>query len=119
MTIFGRQGPRGSYLGGRPCVQISGYRYVNKVFENLRQKWSLRSFVLDDKINVLVLRLFMSATMNASVRFGPSYNENVVAYRNTNIKELKTLFDITQRLMLEQSFEILNVSTMVWNVTLG
>ena len=56
--------------------------------------------------------------MKASVHLGPSYDENLVAYRNTNFDELKTLFDSTQRLILEQSFEIQNVSTMMWKVTL-
>ena len=50
----------------------------------------------------------MSATMKASVHLGPSCNENLVAYRNTNFKELRALFDITQRLFLERPIEILN-----------
>ena len=91
-------------------VQISDYRYVEKVFENLRQK--LRSFSLDAKTNVLIWGLFMSTTMKSSVHLGLQYQENLVAYRNTNFEELKTLCDITLRLIVEQSFEILNVSTM-------
>ena len=59
----------------------------------------------------------MSTTMQASVHLGPSYNDNLVAYRNTDFKELKTLFDITQRLVLDQSFVFLNVSSVVWNFT--
>ena len=97
-------------------VKISDYRYANKVFENLRQTLCLRSFVPDEKTNVLIWWLFLSTTIKASVHLGPSYNENLVAYRNTDFEELETLFDITQRLILEHSFEILNVSTMVWNV---
>ena len=31
-----------------------------------------------------------------------------------NFEELKTLFDITQKLILGQNFEILNVSTIEW-----
>ena len=34
-----------------------------------------------------------------------------VANRNTNFEELKMLFDITLRLIVEESFELLNVST--------
>ena len=59
----------------------------------------------------------MSTTMKASVHLGPSYKEKLVAFRNSDFKELKTLFGITQRLILEQSFGILNVSTIVWNFT--
>ena len=42
---------------------------------------------------------------------------NLVAYSNTNFGELKTMFDITQRLVLEQSFETQKVYTMIWNFT--
>ena len=55
--------------------------------------------------------------MQAARHFGQHYNENLVFYRNTNFKELKTLFDITQRLILEQDLEILNVSTIKWTFT--
>ena len=41
--------------------------------------------------------------MTASVHLGPSYNGNLVTYRNTNFKELRALFDITQRLIFEES----------------
>ena len=43
-------------------------------------------------------------------------SEDLVALRNTNFEELKTLFDITQRLILEHAFEILNVSTNEWHL---
>ena len=36
------------------------------------------------------------------------------AYRNTNLVALKTLFDITQRLILSHAFEILNIFTIEW-----
>ena len=55
--------------------------------------------------------------MKASVRLWPSYNEKLVAYRNTNFRELKALFDTTQRLILEQSLGLLLVSTMIWRFT--
>ena len=60
----------------------------------------------------------MSTTMKASVHLGPSYNENLAAYRNTNFNELRALFDITHRLILEQTFETLDVCTMMWHFTL-
>ena len=34
-----------------------------------------------------------------------------------NFEELKTLFDITQRLILEHALKILNVSTIEWRFT--
>ena len=51
--------------------------------------------VLNGKTNVLIWGLFMSTTTKASVHLGPSYSEKLVAYRNSNFEELRTLFDIT------------------------
>ena len=55
--------------------------------------------------------------MKAAVHLGQHYNENLITYRTTNFEEHKTLFDITQRLILNQDFEILNVSSIEWTFT--
>ena len=68
--------------------------------------------MFDLKTNVLIWGLFMSTTMKSAVHLGREYQQNLIAYRNTNFEELKTLFDITLRLIVENSFEILNLSTM-------
>ena len=94
-------------------IQISDYLYVGKVFENLRKKLRLSSCTLDVKTNVLIWGLYMSTTTNSSVRLGLQDQENLVAYKNTNFEELKTFFDITLRLTVKHSFEILNVSSMI------
>ena len=56
--------------------------------------------------------------MKSSVHGGLQFQENLAAYKNSTFEELKTLFDITLRLIVEQSFEILNVSTMIYNFSL-
>ena len=78
-------------------MQISDYRYVGKVFKNLRQKLTLSedAQVLDLKTNVLIWGLFVSTTMKASVHVGPNYNENLEGYKNTSFKDLNNLFDVT------------------------
>ena len=85
-------------------------------FKNLRQKLNLpeREQRVDQKTSVLIWGLFMRTTMKASVHLEQNYNENLVTSRNTNFEELKTLFDITQKLILKQDFEILNVSPIEW-----
>ena len=54
----------------------------------------------------------MSITMKSLVHLGPEHQQNRIACRNTNFEEIKTLFDITLRLIVNISFEILNLSTM-------
>ena len=55
---------------------------------------------LEEKTNVLIWGLFTSTTMKASLHLGPSYDENLAAYRNTSFDELNKLFDITQKVDL-------------------
>ena len=59
----------------------------------------------------------MPTTMKAAIHLGEDYNENLVAYRNTNFDALKTWFDIGQTLILNQKHEILNSSTVEWQFT--
>ena len=44
----------------------------------------------------------MSTTTKVVIHLGHNYHENLSTYRNTNFEELKTLFDITQKLSLNQ-----------------
>ena len=52
--------------------------------------------------------------METVVDFGLQFQENLINHKNTNFEELKTLFDITPTLIVEQSFEILNLSSMIY-----
>ena len=105
-----------------------------KFFEELKSNWkrsimgTLKKFsrisvtnlsrlendeMFDLKTNVLIWGLFMSTTMKSAVRFGREYQQNWIACRNTNFEEIKTLFDITLRLIVDNSSEILNLSTTI------
>ena len=85
------------YLGHHN-MQISDYRYVDKVFENLRQKLR-NSYGLNGKTN---WGLFLDNDEVISSSRAPIPRELVC------IQEFSTL-----RLSVAQSFEILNVSTMM------
>ena len=80
-------------------LQVSDNRYIQKVFANVGQK-----------LNRSDGEIFMSTTMKAAIHFGENYNDNLIVYRNTNFDAFKTLIDITQKLILNQNHEILNVS---------
>ena len=55
--------------------------------------------------------------MTAAIHLGDNYNDNVIAHQNTNFDALKKLFDITQKLSLDQKNDIKNVSTIEWQFT--
>ena len=63
------------------------------------------------------LGLFMSTTMKAATHLGENYDDNLFNW-NPNFEALKTLFDITQKLTLNQKHEIRHVSTIKWQFTL-
>ena len=104
------------------CVTVQGVagncsEYVEKVFKNIGHKLSRseNNEAFDLKTNVLIWELFMSPTMKSAVHLGFEYQQNLIACRNTNFEELKTSCDITLRLIVENSFEIHNLSTMIYD----
>ena len=60
------------------------------------------------KTNILIWRMFMSASMKAAIHMGPDCIKILEVCQNTNFEELQNLFDITQKLVHKQR-EILNV----------
>ena len=66
--------------------------------------------MLEQRVNVLILGLFMSTMMNVAVHLGHNYDDNLVACRNTNFDALNTLSDITQKLFLNQNHEFPRLS---------
>ena len=59
----------------------------------------------------------MPTTFKAAVHLGQNYNEYFVTHKNTNFAALNTLFDITQKLILNEKHEILNASTIEGHFT--
>ena len=55
--------------------------------------------------------------MKAAIHLGENSNDNLVTFRNTNFEALKTLFDITQKLILNQKHDIKHVFTIEWQFT--
>ena len=99
--------------------QVSDIPYIENVFMNVRQKLnrSKDDQMLDQRVSVLIWRSILVTTMKAAIHLGEIYKENLIANRNTNSDGLKTLFDITQRSISKQEFEMLKVSTIETGVS--
>ena len=54
----------------------------------------------------------MSSSMKAAIHLGSNYLANFEVHKNANFEEIQSLFIITEKLILEHSEEILNVSTI-------
>ena len=55
--------------------------------------------------------------MKAAVHLGNDYEENLRVTRNTEFSEIRSLFSITQKLVLDQKDEILGANTIDWDQT--
>ena len=63
----------------------------------------------------LIWGMFMSSTLAASVFIGKNYSDNSHSIKNTgNNLTLKQMFDMFEKLILEQSDEIFGVSQISW-----
>ena len=57
----------------------------------------------------------MSSTLEASVFMGKNYSENLHSIKNTgNNLKMKQMFEISEKLIVEQSDEIYGVNTVDW-----
>ena len=56
----------------------------------------------------------MSSTLQASVFMGKNYSDNWHSIKNTEDVTLKQMFDISEKLVSEQSDEICGVKTINW-----
>ena len=98
-------------------MEYTNHRYMEKIFQNLAKKLGMSvinaTFSMDScKTNVLIWGLFSASSMKAAIHLGPNCLANLEVYKNTNFEEIESLFNITQKLMLEHSEEILNVKPL-------
>ena len=56
----------------------------------------------------------MSSTLKASVFMGKNYSDNLHSIKNTEDLTKKQMFDISAKLMFEQSDEIYRMRTIIW-----
>ena len=54
----------------------------------------------------------MCSSMKATIHLGPKFLANLDVFKNTNFEDIQSLFNITQKWILEHSEEILNVHTI-------
>ena len=98
-------------------TEYTNHQYMTKIFQHLQKKLVITAgyaFVSMEALNThgLIRRMFMSSSMNAAIRLGPNHLTNLEFYKNTNFEEIESLFNMTQKLMSEQTGEILNVKPL-------
>ena len=67
------------------------------------------------KTNVLVWRMLMTSSMKAAIHLGPNYVSSSEIYKNTAFEDVESVFNITQKLVMEHSEEILNLKCLEYS----
>ena len=68
----------------------------------------------DSEEHSVIWRMFMSSTLQSSVFMVKNYSDNWHSIKNTKDLTMKQMFDISEKLVSEQSDEIYGVKTINW-----
>ena len=109
--------------GATPRPEFQNMKYTNrqhttktKIFQFLQNKLGITArystFSMEAlKTKVLIWGLFMSSSITAAIHFWANYLANLED-KNMNFEEIESLFNITEKLILEHSEEFLNVKPL-------
>ena len=79
------------------------------------QDQSSKDATKDSDKHSVIWGMFMSSTLQASVFMGKNYSEYLHSIKNTGkYLTMKQMFDISEKLITEQSDEIYGVKTIIW-----
>ena len=98
-------------------MKYTNHQYMTKIFHFLQKKFGITAgystFSMKAlKTNVLIWGSFMSSSMTAAIHLGSDYLQNLEVFKHANFEEIQSLFNVTQKLILEHSEEIQNVHTI-------
>ena len=79
-----------------------------------RQYHSSKDATKDSDKHSVIWGIFMSSTLQASVFMVKNYSDNLHSIKNTEDLTMKQMFDISEKLISEQSDEIYGVNTINW-----
>ena len=68
----------------------------------------------DNRKHSVIWRMFMSLTLESAAFMGKNYSDNLHSIKNTEDLTMKQMFDISGKLIAEQSDEIYGVNTISW-----
>ena len=90
--------------------------FLNRLNDRLRKilDHSSKDAMQDIDKRSIIWGMFMSSTLQASVFMEKNYSNNLHSIKNTEDLTMKQMFDISAKLITEQSDEIFGVNTINW-----
>ena len=97
-------------------MSLKSRSFLHRVNDQVRkrQDQSSKDATQDSNEHSLIWRMFMFSTLEASVFMKKSYSDNLHSIRNTEDLTMNQMFDISEKLISEQSDEIYGVNTINW-----
>ena len=92
-------------------LSLGSRSFLHRVNDQVRkrQKQSSKDATEDSDKHSVIWGLFMSSTLQASVFMGKNYSDNWHSIKNTEDLTMKQMFNISEKLITEQSGEIYGV----------
>ena len=97
-------------------MSLTSRSFLHRVNDQVRkrQNQSSNDATQDSDKHSLIWRMFMSSTLQASVFMEKNYSDNLHSIKNTEDPTMKQMFDISEKLISEQSDEIYGITTINW-----
>ena len=98
-------------------LSLKSRSFLNRVNDRLRKMLdqSSKDAMQDIDKRSMIWGMFLSSTVQASVLMGKNYLENLRSIKNTgNNLTMKQIFDISEKLIVEESGEIYGVNPINW-----
>ena len=97
-------------------LSLGSRSFLNRVNDQVRkrQKRSSMNVTEDGEKHSVIWGMFMTVTLESAVFMVKNYSDNWHSIKNTEDLTMKQMFDISQKLITEQSDEIYGMSTINW-----
>ena len=105
-----------SHTEAESDMSLESRSFLHRVNDQVRkrQDQSSKDATKDSDKHSVIWGMFMSSTLQASVFMGKNYSDNLHSIKNTEDLTMKQMFDISEKLITEQSHEIFGVNTISW-----
>ena len=104
------------YTEAESEMSLETRSFLHRVNDQVRkrQNQSSKDAAKDSDKHSVIWRMFTSSTLQASVFMVKNYSDNLHSIENTEDLTMKQMFDISEKLVTEQSDEIFGISTIKW-----
>ena len=105
-----------SFTEAESEMSLESISFLHRMNDQVRkrQNQSSKDATEDSDKHSVIWGMFMSSTLQASVLMEKNHSDNLHSIKNTEDLTIKQMFDISEKLVSEQSDEIYGISKIIW-----